>query len=111
VKEKQLTDGKMWEDENVKKTEEILGASEISPFGTNDKELFEQRLGSMPRVDMQQLAYRVGVNPHLPVPSLKSALARKFEFYSSKSPRKEVPPVKEFDLSDIPNSLKTYLRS
>ena len=111
MKEKQITDGKNWEDERVEQTEQIFGATTINPFGTNDKELFEKTLQSMARVDMQQLAYRVGVNPHLPVPSLKAALLRKFEFYSNKSPRVKMPPVKEFDMDKIPDTLKTYLRS
>jgi hypothetical protein len=77
--------------------EVLLGVSEISPFGTNEMEIFEQNLAEMTLSDMQKLAHKIGVNPYLEKPTLKKSLIREFSAYTKNSRRNIMPsPVQSF---------------
>lgn len=107
----QIADGKVWTDEEVESAEKTLGTKMINPFGTNDEKLFEKSLASMTNLDMQKLAYRVGVNPHLPIPALKASLLRQFRIQISPQPRSERPKTIQYDVNKAPDKLQRYLKS
>ena len=72
--------------------EELLGINKISPFGTNELEVFEEKLKSSSHSDLQKLAHRVGLNPFLDKARIKPALIKEFKAYSKNSRRNAVPP-------------------
>jgi hypothetical protein len=81
----------------MRELEVLLGVSEISPFGTNEMEIFEQNLAEMTLSDMQKLAHKIGVNPYLEKPTLKKSLIREFSAYTKNSRRNIMPsPVQSF---------------
>jgi hypothetical protein len=77
--------------DKMRQLEVMLGVSEISPFGTNELEIFEQNLAEMALVDMQKLALKVGTNPHFEKPMLKQSLVREFTAYTRNSRRNIMP--------------------
>ena len=46
--------------DKMRQLEVMLGVSQISPFGTNELEIFEQNLAEMSLSDMQKLALKIG---------------------------------------------------
>lgn len=78
--------------EQQKKLEELLGVNKISPFGTNELEVFEEKLKSSSHSDLQKLAHRVGLNPFLDKARIKPALIKEFKAYSKNSRRNAIPP-------------------
>ena len=68
--------------QKAKELEELIGLSEINPYGTSIASEFEQKLNEMALVDMQELAVRVGVFPNGTKTSLKSKLLKGFNEYN-----------------------------
>jgi hypothetical protein len=81
------------------KLEEILGVNTINPFGTNDLDIFEEKLGNMTLADMQSLAERVGLNPYHSESRLKKTLVEEFKFKNRNNNRNILPssPKPVFD--------------
>jgi hypothetical protein len=75
----------------MRELEVLLGVSEISPFGTNEMEIFEENLREMSLSDMQKLALKIGTNPYLEKPLLKQSLIREFSAYTKNSRRNIMP--------------------
>ncbi len=75
----------------MRELEVMLGVSQISPFGTNELEIFEQNLAEMSLSDMQKLALKIGTNPYHEKPILKKSLIREFTAYSRNSRRNIMP--------------------
>jgi hypothetical protein len=91
--------------EKMQKLESILGVSEISPYGTNELDIFEDKLKEMTLSDMQKLASKVGLNPFLDRPTLKKVLIKEFSAYNRNNRRNIMPsPVNTFKLD--PNNPK-----
>ena len=77
--------------QNMRELEVILGVSQISPFGTNELEIFEENLKDMSMSDLQKLANKIGINPFHPHPVLKKNLIREFQAYTRNSRRNIMP--------------------
>lgn len=77
--------------QKMRELEIVLGVSEISPFGTNELEIFEDNLQGLSLADMQKLANKVGVNPFHDRPTLKNILIREFKGYARNSRRNIMP--------------------
>ncbi len=77
--------------DKMRELEVLLGVSEISPFGTNELEIFEQNLAEMSLADMQKLALKIGTNPYHEKPVLKQSLIREFTAYTRNSRRNIMP--------------------
>jgi 3-oxoacyl-ACP reductase-like protein len=77
--------------DKMREMEVLLGVSEISPFGTNELEIFEQNLAEMSLSDMQKLALKIGTNPYHEKPILKQSLIREFTAYTRNSRRNIMP--------------------
>lgn len=77
--------------DKMRQLEVLLGVSEISPFGTNELEIFEQNLAEMSLADMQKLAMKIGTNPYQEKPLLKKSLIREFSAYTRNSRRNIMP--------------------
>ena len=71
--------------------ENILGVNEINPFGTNELDVFEGKLKGMSNSDLQDLAYKVGLNPYIPGPQLKGVLKAEFKSYNRNNMRNSMP--------------------
>ena len=78
-----------------KNLEELLGVNKISPFGTNELEIFEENLKGSTHADLQRIAQRVGLNPFLDRGRLKSALVKEFIAYSKNSRRNLMPQASQ----------------
>lgn len=95
----------------MRKLEVILGVSQISPFGTNELEIFEQDLQEMTNTDMQRLATKVGVNPYLERPILKKTLLKEFNNQTKNSRRNIMPTaVNSFVLDPSNEKHKKLMR-
>ena len=77
--------------DKMRELEVLLGVSQISPFGTNELEIFEQNLAEMSLSDMQKLALKIGINPYHEKPILKKSLIREFTAYTRNSRRNIMP--------------------
>lgn len=91
---KMKSEGKVNTPEFVQKMRElemILGVSQISPFGTNELEIFEENLREMSITDLQRLANKIGINPFHEYPTLKKNLIREFQAYTKNSRRNIMP--------------------
>lgn len=71
--------------------ENILGVDQINPFGTNELDVFEGKLKGMSERDLQDLAYKVGLNPYIPGPQLKGVLKAEFKSYNRNNMRNSMP--------------------
>ena len=74
-----------------KSLELLLGIDKISPFGTNELEVFEDNIKGATHADLQKIAQRVGLNPFLDRSRLKNALVKEFKAYSKNSRRNLIP--------------------
>ena len=70
----------------------LLGVSEISPFGTNELEVFQETLSEMSVSEMQKLAQKVGINPFYDYPNLKKNLLKEFTA-STRNSRRNIMPT------------------
>jgi len=90
--------------QKAKELEELIGLSEINPYGTSIASEFEAGLKQMSLVDMQELAVKVGVFPNGTKTSLKAKLMKGFSEYNRSSMLMAAP--QEIKLSN-PNSKAT----
>ncbi len=89
--------------DKMRELEVLLGVSEISPFGTNELEIFEQNLAEMSFADMQKLAMKIGTNPYQEKPVLKKSLIREFSAYTRNSRRNIMPTAVQSFVIDQDN--------
>ena len=75
--------------------EKILGVDQINPFGTNELDVFEEKLKAMTESDLQDIAYKVGMNPYVPGPQLKNMLRGEFKSYNRNNMRNAMPTKTE----------------
>ena len=76
------TNGKVYEDEDIKKTrklEEILDIAVTNPFGTSSVKVFEENLANMNLSEMQEVAVRAGIFPSGNQTMLKNKLKKAFK--------------------------------
>lgn len=88
VEEFEVADGK---DRDSKKTikelralESLFGIKESNPYGTMNRQIFEERIGDMTTTDLQNLAMRVGVPPSRNGHELKRLLKNSFDSFVKK---------------------------
>lgn len=81
LEELNQTTGKSYEEKvsKAKELEEILGIPKISPFRTNDKNVFNEMIKDMNLTDLQSFAVKVGVFPSGNKTVLKNKIKRAFE--------------------------------
>jgi hypothetical protein len=79
----------------MRELEILLGVSEISPFGTNELEVFESNLREMSLAEMQKLAQKVGLNPFHDQVTLKNILIKEFKASTRNSRRNIIPTMME----------------
>ena len=85
--------------EKIRELEVILGVEQLSPFGTNELDIFEDKIKSMNLTDMMRMAQKAGLNPHLDRPRLKAALLKEFKAYTRNNRRNIIAnPVKQPEL-------------
>ena len=77
--------------EKMQKLESVLGVDEINPFGTNELDIFEEKISGMSHADMRQLAYKVGINPFMAQGQLKSVLLKEFKAQNKNNMRNIMP--------------------
>ena len=106
--ELEITNGKNFV-EKQKQLEELLGINKISPFGTYELEVFEDKLKQSTQADLQKLASRVGLNPFLDKSRLKNSLKKEFIAYCKNMRRGAIPqPNNQFVLDpNNPDHAKT----
>ena len=86
----ELANGKEYIDKQ-RELEDMLGISQVSPFGTYDYEIFKQKIKESSQTDLQKLAYRVGLNPFLDKSRMKGALEKEFLSYTKNARRNLIP--------------------
>ena len=80
-----LADGKVTEPledpdiKKVKELEEILGVKKVNPFGTDNLEVFKEKLSDMTNLDLQNLCERVGIFASGSRMQIKEKLLREFK--------------------------------
>lgn len=79
----------------MRELEILLGVSEISPFGTNELEVFEANLREMSLSEMQKVAQKVGLNPFHDQITLKNILIKEFKASTRNSRRNIMPTMME----------------
>jgi hypothetical protein len=79
----------------MRELEVLLGVSEISPFGTNELEVFEANLKEMSLSEMQKVAQKVGLNPFHDQVTLKNILIKEFKASTRNSRRNIMPTMME----------------
>ena len=65
--------------EKLRELEVILGVKELSPFETNELDIFLDNLKEMNLADMMSIAQKAGLNPHLPRQQLRANLIKEFK--------------------------------
>lgn len=91
--------------DKMRQMEVLLGVSQISPFGTNELEIFEQSLAEMSMTDLQKLANKIGVNAFQERQGLKRTLLKEFTSYTRNSRRNIMPSAVNTFVPD-PNNPK-----
>jgi hypothetical protein len=76
----------------MRELEILLGVSQISPFGTNELEVFQESLAGMSLSEIQKLAQKVGLNPFHDYPTLKKNLLKEFSA-STRNSRRNIMPT------------------
>lgn len=89
----------------MRELEVILGISQISSFGTNELEIFEENLKLMSNADMQRLATKIGVNPFQDRSILKKILVKEFKD-QTKNSRRNIMPTSVNSFVPDPNNPK-----
>lgn len=77
--------------QKTKELEILLGVDTINPFGTNELDIFEDDLKSMPLADMRKLAEKIGINSMQDRPTLKTILINEFKA-SNRNNRRNIMP-------------------
>jgi|GEM_PF-1637226 len=75
--------------------EKVLGVDSINPFGTNELDIFEDNMKEMNQADLQNLAYKVGVNPFRGSSALRASLVSEFKNYNRNNMRNIMPTPTE----------------
>jgi len=75
--------------------EKILGVDQINPFGTNELDVFEDKMKGMTYNDMRNLAQKVGINPFQSQSSLKNLLMKQFKAQNKNNMRNVMPTATE----------------
>lgn len=83
LEEFEVTDGKDRSDEiqKLKDLEEILGIRDVNPYGTHNREIFEEKVNDMSMTEMQSLAMKIGFPPTRDRLSLRKGLIRSFDTF------------------------------
>lgn len=84
LEEFEVTDGKNRDSEEIAKLrnlEEVLGIRAMNPYGTLDRDIFEEKLGDMTQTDMQNLAMNIGFPPTRDRHALKRGLRKSFDAF------------------------------
>ena len=89
--------------QKMRELEILLGVSEISPFGTNELEVFESNLKGMSLAEMQKLSQKVGLNPFHDYPTLKNILIKEFKA-STRNSRRNIMPTSMQSFTPDPNN-------
>ncbi|MDB4314542.1 hypothetical protein N9955_00785 [bacterium] len=87
LEEFEITDGKdrTKEDiEKIKELEDLLGIRDANSYGTNNREVFDEKLADMTVTDMQNLAMRIGIPPTRDRVALRNNLRNSFDGYLKK---------------------------
>jgi hypothetical protein len=82
--EYEVTDGKQRDVDEIQKMkdlEEILGIKKMNPYGTLDRDIFNEKLDDMTLTDMQNLAMEIGFPPTRDRMSLKRGLKKNFDSF------------------------------
>lgn len=87
----------------MKQLEVMLGISQISPFGTNELSVFEDRLSDMSKTDMERMAQKIGISPLHQRGDLKKALLKEFSYYSRGTSRNIMPEMTDSFVIDPSN--------
>ncbi len=77
--------------QKTRELEILLGVDTINPFGTNELDIFEDDLKSMPLADMRRLAEKIGINSMQDRPTLKTILINEFKA-SNRNNRRNIMP-------------------
>lgn len=84
LEEFEITDGKDRDSDEIQKMkdlEEILGIRQMNPYGTINREIFEEKLGDMGVIEMQSLAMQIGFPPSRDRHALKAGLRKSFDSF------------------------------
>lgn len=87
----------------MRQLEVLLGINQISSFGTNELDIFEENLQLMGNSDMQRLATKVGVNPFQDRTILKRILIKEFKDQTKNSRRNVMPTAVNSFVPDANN--------
>lgn len=79
----------------MKQLEVMLGISQISPFGTNELSVLEDRLKEMTKADMEKIANKIGLSPIHQRNELKNAILKEFRYYSRGTARNIMPEMSD----------------
>lgn len=77
--------------EKMQKLESVLGVDQINPFGTNELDIFEEKMKGANYNDLRNLALKVGVNPFQPHGQLKAILIKEFKAQNKNNMRNIMP--------------------
>ena len=89
----------------IKQLEVILGVQELTPFKTNELDIFEDELKAMHITDMMRMAKEAGINPQMDRPQLKKALLKEFKAYTRNNRRNIAPTPHTVQKLDPDNPL------
>lgn len=84
LEEYEVTDGKdrdTTEIQKLKDLEEVLGIRRMNPYGTINREIFDEKLDDMTVTDMQSLAMEIGFPPTRDRMALKRGLRKSFDSF------------------------------
>ena len=84
LEEFEVTDGKDRDSEEIQKMkdlEEILGIRQMNPYGTINREIFDEKLDDMTLTDMQSLAMQIGYPPTRNRMDLKRGIRKSFDSF------------------------------
>lgn len=87
LEEFEVADGKNRDNDTIrelKAMEELFGIKEGNPYGTMNRQIFNERIGDMTNTDLQNLAMRVGVPPSRNGHELKRLLRNSFDSFVKK---------------------------
>jgi len=80
--------------DKMSKLESVLGVDQISPFGTNELDVFQDKLKNMSYADMRNIASRVGLSPYLDQARIKQSLISEFKSQNKNNMRNIMPEAK-----------------
>jgi hypothetical protein len=84
LEEYEVTDGKDRDSDEIQKMkdlEEVLGIRQMNPYGTLDRDIFDEKLADMTVTDMQSLAMQIGFPPTRDRMALKRGLRKNFDAF------------------------------